>query len=534
MGTIINIISDKDVKINSTLFEKIVSNLNYCTADLNLAISKKNNDDKNHLLESIQYGLLSVANDFIKLVNIQGGLTNSQYIEYSKLPFIIEKWSIQCELQTDHFVLDNIFNLLQNAKYRDISNVELENILKSTETQTAVMEYNKWYFVPTTTFAQLSNLTLQKKLMNSVYSMNLKLNARLLCLTGPSGSGKTEYAKATANFAINADKNTNQLGFAYLINIQDLLQRYVGVAEKALTELFSMAEKNSHQKIVLIFDEVDKIIASNVSNDAVKTVAYTLQTSIDGKFNLGNNICIIFMTNFKDMINDAMTDRIDEFIYVDAPSPNELCHNLIYRTKCFNHNTRIKDPKLKEINIKYFNKNIIPYVNSLPAGTSYRVIKSHFNLASEQQSLNNDGYIYAYLFEDPTINKVVALQIDDSLSEYTNTHRNVDVPISNLNSLQYKSTFIRIHIRNIKIPIIIRPSIENLDKTVSNITFLEHKSYLEYIKRNATDSEYKRIISLPYITKAKTYDRNNEIHKPELKKYIQEIIEKNFANFNSE
>ncbi|WKA13540.1 MAG: putative ATPase/CD48 [Cotesia congregata filamentous virus 2] len=535
MGTVINIIPNDSKKINNVLFNKIISNLKYNTDDLQLASTKTNNDEKNKLLESVQYGLLSIATDFIKLVNIQDGLTNAQYIEYSKLPFIIEKWTIQCELQTDHFVLDSIFNLLQNAKHRDISETELENILKSNEKEKAVYEYNKWYFIPNTTFSQLSNLTLQKKLINSIDSMNLKMKARVLCLTGPSGSGKTEYARAAANFTINglmttADKQLQQqIGFSYLINIQDVLQRYIGVAEQALTELFQMAEKNINQKTVLIFDEIDKIVASNVTNDAVKTVAYTLQTSIDGKFNLRNHILIIFMTNFKDTINDAMTDRIDEFIYVDAPSPNEICHHLIHKTKCYNHTILSKDHILRNINIDYFLQTIVPYVNSLPAGTSYRVINSHFNLASEQQSLTNDGYIFAYLFED-ALNKITMVQIDNDAIQKS-TYQNIDFPITNLNSNQYKMNYIRIHIRNIKIPIIIRPSIQSLNKTVANVTFLKHYLYLEYIKRNATTREYDRITSLPYILNAKTYDSKNEKYKSALKEYIQGIMNNNFADF---
>lgn len=156
-----------------------------------------------------------------------------------------------------------------------------------------------------------------------VRAMGMK-HVRGMLLYGPPGTGKTLIARQLAKF-LNAVEPK-------IVNGPEILDKYVGSAEKNVRELFADAEKDqalhgdNSQLHVIILDEMDAIAkkrgrisdGTGVSDNIVNQML----SKMDGMKGL-NNILLIGTTNRKDMIDTGLLRPGRFELHVEIGLPDE-------------------------------------------------------------------------------------------------------------------------------------------------------------------------------------------------------------------
>lgn len=148
-------------------------------------------------------------------------------------------------------------------------------------------------------------------------------HVRGILLHGPPGTGKTLIAREVAR-ALNSRK-------PILINGPEIMDKYVGEAERNIRECFSAAEEEwaakgpASELHVVIFDEFDSIAKrrGSLSGDGSgvrDSCVNQLLSKLDG-VNEMNNILVIALTNRKDLIDPALLrpGRLEVHVEVKAP-----------------------------------------------------------------------------------------------------------------------------------------------------------------------------------------------------------------------
>ncbi len=145
-------------------------------------------------------------------------------------------------------------------------------------------------------------------------------------LFGPPGCGKTMLGKATAASlaGMNSEKARDS-GFIY-IKGPEILDRYVGVAEAIVRQIFQKAR--AHKKefgfpAVIFIDEAEALLSkrgSGVSSDVEKTIVPMFCNEMDGLEDSG--AIVILATNREDILDPAIIrdGRIDRKIKIDRPT----------------------------------------------------------------------------------------------------------------------------------------------------------------------------------------------------------------------
>lgn len=151
-----------------------------------------------------------------------------------------------------------------------------------------------------------SILTIYNIIMSSLLSQT---GPRLL-LSGQPGIGKT----LAAHFAATHFCDKKNL---FIISQGNLLETYVGEAEKRLTNLFNYFRKNPSVKGVLFMDEGDEYLSANV-NQNLSGCKNVIQTNL-GDTNSFTNLCIILATNYLNKIDEPIANRFTTKI--EYPNP---------------------------------------------------------------------------------------------------------------------------------------------------------------------------------------------------------------------
>jgi SpoVK/Ycf46/Vps4 family AAA+-type ATPase len=130
-------------------------------------------------------------------------------------------------------------------------------------------------------------------------------------LFGPPGNGKTMLMRALANEI--------HFGF-YRIAAPSLISAYSGESEKKLSQIFTIAKKNS--PCVLFVDEIDAVGTSRdvEGDEAHKHVLSQLLEELDG-FQKLDKVIVVGATNKPNFIDPALlrSGRFDRSIYIPLP-----------------------------------------------------------------------------------------------------------------------------------------------------------------------------------------------------------------------
>jgi transitional endoplasmic reticulum ATPase len=157
-------------------------------------------------------------------------------------------------------------------------------------------------------------------------------------LHGPPGTGKTLIAKAVAN-----ESNANFISIAG----PEIMNKFVGEAEKKLRDIFAEAEKNAPS--IIFIDEIDAIAPKREESygEVERRVVAQLLALMDGLKSRGK-VIVIAATNRPDALDPALRrgGRFDREIEIGVPNKEGRLEILKIHTRVM---PLAKDVDLKEL-----------------------------------------------------------------------------------------------------------------------------------------------------------------------------------------
>jgi len=155
-----------------------------------------------------------------------------------------------------------------------------------------------------------------------------------ILLYGPPGCGKTFIAKATAG-QVNAKFIS--------VDLNDILDMWIGNSEKNLHDIFELARQNS--PCVLFIDEIDALGASrsDMKQSSGRHLINQFLQELDGINNTNDGILVLGATNTPWNLDPAFRrpGRFDRVVFV--PPPDEISRASILKLKLKEKPTTVID-----------------------------------------------------------------------------------------------------------------------------------------------------------------------------------------------
>lgn len=171
---------------------------------------------------------------------------------------------------------------------------------------------------------QLKEMVLLPLLYPELFSRLHVTPPRGVLFHGPPGTGKTLLARALSNSVTSAGKRVT----FYMRKGAEVLNKYVGEAERHLRTLFEDARKN--QPSIIFFDEIDGLapVRSSKQEQMHVSVVTTLLALMDGMDDRGQ-VIVIGATNRPENVDSALRrpGRFDREFYF--PLPNVVARRAI-------------------------------------------------------------------------------------------------------------------------------------------------------------------------------------------------------------
>jgi ATP-dependent 26S proteasome regulatory subunit len=137
-------------------------------------------------------------------------------------------------------------------------------------------------------------------------------------LYGPPGTGKTYIAKAVAGTTSRLGQKTSFIK----IEGYEVVSKWLGESARNIKEIFKLARKTA--PAILFIDEADAIGRARMeaTTDAGRDVQGMLNqilTELGEGFSSNRNVAVVFATNFPEIMDPALMDRIRKMIYIPPP-----------------------------------------------------------------------------------------------------------------------------------------------------------------------------------------------------------------------
>ncbi len=195
-------------------------------------------------------------------------------------------------------------------------------------------------------------------------------------LYGPPGTGKTLLAKAVAH-----ESNANFV----LINGPEIMNKFVGEAEKKLRDIFDKAEKNSPS--IIFIDEIDAIAPKREESygEVERRVVAQLLALMDGLKSRGK-VIVIAATNRQDALDPALRrgGRFDREIEIGVPNKKARLEILQIHTRNMPLDKKVDLKLLSERTHGFVGADLEGLVKEAAMSVIRRVIPE-YNFSDDQQ-----------------------------------------------------------------------------------------------------------------------------------------------------
>jgi len=190
--------------------------------------------------------------------------------------------------------------------------------------------------IPSTTFDDVAGLDDAKALITKQFTLRrlnkTEFKCRHILMYGSPGTGKTHLARAIAN---------RFKGKFYAIDSAMLTDKYVGVSEKNVRDLFATAKKNAPS--VIFVDEADQFFSAR-SQDGDDRSGVSVKSQLLIEFtelvNSDVDVVVIAATNRQDMFDSAFLRRFETKLYIPLPNAAARLYQL---RRAFPHITDWED-----------------------------------------------------------------------------------------------------------------------------------------------------------------------------------------------